>query len=96
MHWINCFCGFNPAVVEIFAAIAGASLTVAATAASGMTRRANDGRDAVIRLTVAVDNVASRLEVLHSDIKARDVEVFSRLRDLESAVARLEGSNINT
>ncbi len=58
--------------------------------ASQMTRRANEGRDAVIRLTVSVDNVASRLDALHTDIKSDRTEMYSRIRELEAAVSRLE------
>jgi hypothetical protein len=46
----------------------------------------------VIRLTASVDSVATRLDVLHTDMRSRDAEVFSRLRELEAAVARIEGS----
>jgi len=60
--------------------------------ASNNNKRATESRDAVIRLTASVDSVATRLDVLHTDMKSRDAEVFSRLRELESAVARLEGS----
>jgi hypothetical protein len=79
-------------VIEVLAAVAGASITVAAMNASNNNKRATESRDAVIRLTASVDSVATRLDVLHTDMKSRDAEVFSRLRELESAVARLEGS----
>lgn len=58
--------------------------------ASQMNRRATEGRDAVIRLTVSVDNVASRLDALHTDIKTDRTEMYSRIRELEAAVSRLE------
>jgi len=79
-------------VIEIFAAVTGASITVAAVGLGNYGRRAAESRDAVIRLTAAVENVATRLNVMHTDMKSRDTEVFSRLRDLEAAVARLEAS----
>jgi hypothetical protein len=44
----------------------------------------------VIRLTVAVENVATRLEELHVDIKADRKETFSRLNQVEQRVSRLE------
>jgi len=31
------------------------------------------------------------LQILHDDIKTKDVEVFARLNELERSVARLEG-----
>jgi hypothetical protein len=45
----------------------------------------------LIRLTAAVDNLAGRLDILHNDIKTKDMEVFARLNELERSVARLEG-----
>lgn len=79
-------------MVEILAAMAGASVTVAAMTGLHNGKRATESRDAVIRLTASVDSVATRLDVLHTDMRSRDAEVFSRLRQLEAAVARIEGS----
>jgi len=79
-------------VVEVVGALAGASVTVAAMSLTSYGKRFNENRDAVVRLTTSVDNMIHRLDVLHKDIKLRDAEVFARLRDLEAAVARLEGS----
>jgi hypothetical protein len=44
----------------------------------------------VTRLTVAVENVATRLEELHVDIKADRKETFARLNSVEQRVATLE------
>jgi len=79
-------------MIEILAAVPGASITVAAVGFGNYSRRASESRDAVVRLTAAVENVATRLNMMHTDMKSRDTEVFSRLRDLEAAVARLEGT----
>lgn len=59
-----------------------------------MGKRANEGRDAVIRLTAAVENVAVRLEELHVDIKADRRETYARLNGLEQRVAKLEAHNL--
>jgi hypothetical protein len=77
-------------VVEILAAIAGASITVTAMGAMGFTRRNTEGREAVIRLTSAVESVAARLDELHVDLKADRREFFARLNDVEQRVAKLE------
>jgi hypothetical protein len=77
-------------MIEVFAAVTGASISVAAMAFSSMTRRGNEGRDAVIRLTVAVETVATKLEELHIDIKSDRKEMYSRLGVLEQRVAKLE------
>lgn len=78
-------------MIEILAAVCGASITAATLGITGANRQSQQGRDSLVRLTTAVDNLANRLDVLHTDIKSKDAEVFARLRDLEAAVARLEG-----
>jgi len=78
-------------MVEVWAAVAGASITVAGLGASGISRQNRQGQDSLIRLTAAVDNLAGRLDILHNDIKTKDMEVFARLNELERSVARLEG-----
>ena len=85
--------GFAPAVVEVAAAVLGAAITVGAMGVGAMGSRGREGRDAVIRLAASVDNVATRLEQLHVDIKADRRETFSRLNSIEQRVARLEVTN---
>jgi hypothetical protein len=77
-------------VIEILAAVTGASISVAALGMTGASRRNNEGREAVIRLTEAVNTVASRLDELHVDLKADRRETFTRLNDVEQRVAKLE------
>ena len=78
-------------MVEVWAAVAGASISTAALGISGINRQSRLGQDSLIRLTTAVDNLSSRLDILPQDIKSKDVEVFGRLSELERSVARLEG-----
>jgi hypothetical protein len=78
-------------MVEVWAAVAGASISTAALGISGINRQSRQGQDSLIRLTSSVDNLSSRLDILHQDIKSKDMEVFGRLSELERAVARLEG-----
>jgi len=78
-------------MIEVWAAVAGASITTAFMGVSGLNRQSRQGQDSLIRLTAAVDNLSSRLTILHDDIKTKDMEVFARLNDLERSVARLEG-----
>ena len=56
-------------MIEVVAAVAGASISVAAMGAMGFSRRNDEAREAVIRLTSAVEHIATQLEVLHTDIK---------------------------
>jgi hypothetical protein len=78
-------------VVEIWAAVAGASAGVVASSFKTANRETQHGRDSLVRLTSAVDNLASRMDVLHADLRVRDQELFARISDLEQNVARLEG-----
>jgi hypothetical protein len=77
-------------MVEVVAAIAGASISVAAMGALGFTKRTDEARDAVIRLTSAVEHIATQLVVLHTDIKEDRKETFQRLNIVEQRVTKLE------
>lgn len=78
-------------MIELIAAVAGASISVAAMGAMGFSRRNDEARDAVIRLTSAVEHIATQLEVLHTDIKEDRKETFTRLSTVEQRVSKLEG-----
>jgi hypothetical protein len=77
-------------MIEVVAAIAGASISVAAMGAMGFTKRNDEARDAVIRLTSAVEHIATQLEVLHNDIKDDRKEMFKRLNLTEQRISKLE------
>ena len=77
-------------MIELIAAVAGASISVAAMGAMGFSRRNDEARDAVIRLTAAVEHIATQLEVLHNDIKEDRKETFTRLNGVEQRVTMLE------
>ena len=77
-------------MIEVIAAIAGASISVAAMGAMGFSRRSDEARDAVIRLTSAVEHIATQLDVLHTDMKEDRKETFSRLSGVEQRVSKLE------
>ena len=78
-------------MIEVIAAIAGASISVAALGAMGFSRRNDQARDAVIRLTAGVENIATQLSILHTDIKDDRKEFFGRLNVVEQRVSKLEG-----
>lgn len=81
-------------MIEVIAAIAGASISVAAMGAMGFSRRNEEARDAVVRLTSAVEHIATQLEVLHVDIKEDRKETFNRLGNVEQRVTKLEARSI--
>ena len=77
-------------MIEIWAAITGASISIGAMGVMGASRRNEEGREAVVRLTTAVEHIATQLEVLHMDIKEDRKETFSRLNGVEQRVTMLE------
>jgi hypothetical protein len=58
--------------------------------AMGFSRRNDEARDAVIRLTAAVEHIATQLGELHQDIKEDRKETFTRLNTVEQRVSKLE------
>ena len=78
-------------MIEIFAAVAGASISVAALGAMGFSRRSDQARDAVIRLTASVEHIVTQLEIIHTDMRDANRETFGRLNSVEQRVSKLEG-----
>lgn len=81
-------------MIEVIAAIAGASISVAALGAMGFSRRNDQARDAVIRLTSAVEHIALQLEAMHADIKDDRRETYTRLNGVEQRISKLEASSV--
>jgi hypothetical protein len=77
-------------MIEVIAAIAGASISVAAMASMGFSRRNDQARDAVIRLTASVEHIVAQLEIIHTDMRDANRETFSRLNSVEQRVSKLE------
>ncbi len=77
-------------VIEIAAAVLGASIGVAGVSAAGLGRRNMESHDTVIRLTVGVENIADKLEKLHRDIKDDRRDFYARLTEQEQRIAALE------
>jgi len=77
-------------MVEVIAALVGSAFTATLMGATGAIRGNMNNREVVTRLTVAVENVATRLEELHVDIKVDRKETFTRLNLVEQRVSMLE------
>ena len=52
-------------MIEVFAAVIGASIAVIGVSASGFTKRNSESREAIIKLTAGVESIATKLEDLH-------------------------------
>ena len=48
-------------MIEVFAAVAGALISVAAMGAMGVSRRNEEASSAIVRLTAAVEHIATQL-----------------------------------
>ena len=81
-------------MIEIYAAILGALLGVGGTGAimtfSGAAKRNTESREAVIRLTSAVESIAGKMEELHLDMKADRKEIYARLNEHGNRITLLE------
>ena len=77
-------------MIEVLAAVAGASITAAAMGLGGFTRRTDEARPAVIRLTTSVEHIAEQLSVIHADMRDANRETFGRLNSVEQRLAKLE------
>ena len=77
-------------MVEIYAAILGASIGVAGLSLSGFNKRQNEAHDAVVRLSVAVENIAEKLEDLHKDMKDDRERIYGKLELHENRLTMLE------
>jgi len=77
-------------MIELVAAIVGASVSVAAMGMFGFSRRNEEASASIVRLTSAVEHIASSLEILHVDIKQSNREMFTRLNQVENRVTKLE------
>ena len=56
-------------MIEVLAAVAGASISVAAMGAFGIVKRNDEARTVVIRLTTSVEHIATQLEQIHTDMR---------------------------
>ena len=77
-------------MIEIYAAVLGASIGIAGMSVSGFTRRTSESREAVIRLTSAVESIAGKLEELHQDMKADRKEIYTKLNEHGNRITLLE------
>lgn len=78
-------------MIEIYAAALGASIGVAGLSASGFSRRNSESREAVIRLTMAVESIAGKLDELHQDMKSDRKEIYTKLNIHDNRLTLLEG-----
>lgn len=77
-------------MIEVIAAVIGASVAVAASGIGGFMRRDDEASKAVVRLTSAVEHIADQVSLLRNEIKEDRQELFPRLNHIEQRLAKLE------
>jgi outer membrane murein-binding lipoprotein Lpp len=82
-------------MIEVLAAVAGAAITAAAMGLGGFSKRNDEARTAVIRLTTSVEHIATQLEQIHTDMREANRETYTRLNAVEQRVSKLEGQPRN-
>jgi hypothetical protein len=79
-------------VIEIAAAVVGASIGIAGMSASSVSRRNNEAREAVIRLSMAVEAISEKLDELHTDMRDHNREIYGRLNNHAERIRALESN----
>jgi len=77
-------------LIEIVAAAVGAVIGIAGVTASGLSSRSRDNREEAVRLTVAVESIAERLDSLHLDMKADRSAIYKLLNEQGNRITALE------
>lgn len=77
-------------MVEVLAAITGAVVGIAASGVGTFMRRDDEAAKAVIRLTSAVEHIASEVSLLRAEVKEDRQELYPRLNVIEQRLAVLE------
>lgn len=77
-------------MIEIVAACVGAMIGIAGVTVSGLSSRSRDNREEAVRLTVAVESIAERLDSLHLDMKADRSAIYKLLNEQGNRITALE------
>lgn len=77
-------------MVEVMAAVIGAAIGVVSTGISGFVRKDSEASMAVVRLTSAVEHIASEVSMLRAEIREDSKELYPRLSKIEQRLSALE------
>jgi hypothetical protein len=80
-------------VIEIAAAVVGASIGIAGMSFSSVSKRNNEAREAVIRLSMSVESISEKIDDLHTDMREHNREIYGRLNNHAERIRALESSN---
>lgn len=82
-------------MIELVAAVAGATIGLAGIAAGSVVKRGNESREAVVRLTMGIDHIGNELKAIREDMKEDRQEIYKRLGLNEQRITALEAGCVD-
>lgn len=79
-------------MIELVAGIAGAVIGLAGIAAGSVIKRAGDGREAIVKLSMGIEHIGLELQALRQDMKEDRHEIYGRLNTAEQRISALEAA----
>lgn len=79
-------------MIELVAGIAGAVIGLAGIAAGSVIKKAGDGREAIVKLSMGIEHIGLELQALRQDMKEDRHEIYGRLNTAEQRISALEAS----
>ena len=77
-------------MIELIAAAVGATIGIVASGIGNAMKRDRADALVVVRLTAAVEHIASEVSLMREEIKADRQELFPRINQIEQRITRLE------
>ena len=76
--------------MELIAAIVGTMVGVAGMGLGSVIKRENDGREAIVKLSMGVEQIGKELQAMREDMKEDRHEIYGRLGSIEQRISKLE------
>ena len=76
--------------MELIAAIVGTMIGVAGMGIGSVIKRENDGREAIVKLSMGVEQIGKELQAMREDMKEDRHEIYGRLGSIEQRISELE------
>ena len=76
--------------MELIAAIVGTMIGVAGMGIGSVIKRENDGRVAIVKLSMGVEQIGKELQAMREDMKEDRHEIYGRLGSIEQRISKLE------
>ena len=76
--------------MELVAAIVGTMIGVAGMGIGSVIKRENDGREAIVKLSMGVEQIGKELQAMREDMKEDRHEIYGRLGSIEQRISKLE------